>query len=56
MQVDSQFLTLNEAAALLRCSRPHVLRHLPTVRIGRRVLIRRSDVERAIQGAADAQR
>ena len=48
-------LNLTEAAALVRCSRAHLcnvingkvrgIPHLPTVRIGRRVLFRRESLE-----------
>ena len=55
----SKVLNLAEAAALVRCSRAHLsnivngkvrgIPHLPTVRIGRRVLFRRESLELWLQ-------
>ncbi|TXN17278.1 helix-turn-helix domain-containing protein [Methylobacterium sp. WL122] len=44
-----------EAAARLSVGRKSITRHLPTTRIGRRVLVRVSDVEAKIaEGQSDA--
>jgi predicted DNA-binding transcriptional regulator AlpA len=55
----SKVLNLAEAASLVRCSRAHLsniingkvrgIPHLPTVRIGRRVLFRRESLELWLQ-------
>jgi len=55
----SQFLTLAEAAKLLRFSRSHLsnvlhgkvqdLPHLPRIRVGRRVLLHRETLERWVR-------
>ena len=54
MNPESTLLTLDETAALLRCSKAHAskllrgrvrgLKTLPVVRLGRRVLVRREDL------------
>ena len=50
----SPLLTRAEAAAFCRCSvdafDEHVRPHLPELRVGRRVLFRRADVEEWLQG------
>ena len=60
----SEVLNLAEAAALVRCSRAHLsnivngkvpgIPHLPTVRIGRRVLFRRESLELWLQRVESA--
>lgn len=60
----SKVLNLTEAAALVRCSRAHLsnivngkvrgIPHLPTVRIGRRVLFRRESLELWLQRVESA--
>ncbi|MFP3880932.1 MAG: helix-turn-helix domain-containing protein [Actinomycetota bacterium] len=52
--------TVNEAAEVLRCSRGHIYRliergHLDRVKIGRRTLIRASEIERILTEGTDSQ-
>lgn len=46
---NEELMTRKEAADALRCSKKHIDRqrlygHLPTLRVGRKVLLRRADV------------
>ena len=42
------YLTVAEAAKMLRCSPRHIRRHVGVVRLGRRALVRWVDIEAAL--------
>jgi len=43
-------LTVNEAADRLRVSRDHIIKHVSVIRIGKRILVRKTDIDALVAG------